>query len=310
MANDSSMYSSSDPRSKLSSAQAGSALPTSDQPFAGAEYGLFGSTEPQIDDANGRTWLTRGQNFIIAYTLAKPGGTFARSGQIDEYVLLIEQPEPRAVVSANGETVEVPGYHVAMIPPGDSTITFPEGGEFVRLFTTASEDLAALCANASSYATAHPLIPPLERWPEPRGGFRIRSYSLDVPPEQGRFGRLWRCTTFMVNVFEPVGPRDTAKLSPHHHTDFEQCSLAMGGAYMHHLRWPWTENAAHWRDDEHALCPAPSVVVIPPMSIHTSASVAPENNLLVDIFSPPRKDFSEMEGWVLNAAEYPAPWEV
>jgi len=309
MANDSSMYSSADPRSKLSSAQGGSAPPISGQPFAGAEYGLFGSTEPQIDDANGRTWLTRGQNFIIAYTLAKPGGTFARKGQVDEYVLLIERPEPHAVVTANGETVEVPGYHVAMIPPGDSNITFPDGGEFVRLFTTASEDLAALCANAASYATAHPLIPPLERWPDPRGGFHIRSYSLDVPPEKGRFGRLWRCTTFMVNVFEPVGPRDTAKLSPHHHNDFEQCSLAMSGAYMHHLRWPWTENAGHWRDDEHALCPAPSVVVIPPMSIHTSASVEPENNLLVDIFSPPRKDFSEMEGWVLNAAEYPAPWE-
>jgi hypothetical protein len=222
-------------------------------------------------------------------------------------VLLIEAREPHAVVSAGTETVEIPGAHITIVPPGDSNITFPDGGAFVRLFTTASDDLVALCSNREAYALPHPHIPPLQRWPDPPAGFRIRSYSLDVTAQEGRFGRIWRCTTFMVNVFEPVGPRDTTKLSPHHHDDFEQCSLAVSGSYVHHLRWPWTANAAHWREDDHMVCPAPSIAVIPPLSIHTSASIAPADNVLVDIFSPPRRDFSEMDGWVLNADEYPKP---
>jgi len=305
MANGDTMYAAADPRSGLSTAKATAPAPGGG--FGASSYALFGEMAPQVDDANGRTWLARGQNFIVAYTQARPGGSFERQAQADEYVLLIEAPEPEAEVTAGEETVHVPGAHIAFVPPGDSRIVLPHGGEFVRLFTAASADLAALCANRDTYAEPAPFIPPLERWPDPVGGFRIRHYPLDVAPEPGRFGRIWRCTTFMVNVFEPVGPRDTAKLSPHHHDDFEQCSLAMGGSYVHHLRWPWTANQADWRDDEHVTCPAPSIAVIPPRSIHTSASVAPEGNLLVDIFSPPRRDFSDMPGWVLNADDYPTP---
>lgn len=300
------MYADADPRSKLATATA-SALPTSKNGFGASSYALFGQSPPQIDDANGKTWLVRGQNFIIAYTLARPGGVFERQGQVDEYVLLIEAKEPTATVTAGGQEINVAAESLTIVPPGDSRITVPNGGEIVRLFTTTSKDLAALCANADTYRQQAPNIPPLQLWPAPPAGFKIRTYDLNVPKKEGRFGRIWRCTTFMVNVFEPAPARDPDKLSPHFHDDFEQCSLAMGGTYVHHLRWPWTARLSEWRDDEHVTCPAPSVAVIPPMALHTSAGMEPQGNLLVDIFSPPRRDFSDMEGWVLNAGEYPAP---
>jgi len=296
------MYETDDPRSRLSTA-AGGTGPIS--AFGSSSYGLFYEGEPQEAEAGQRNWYTRGQNFVVCYSEVEPGAVFERKGQVDEYVLLLHDADMEATVEANGETVDVPGYSITMIPPGDSRITCKAGGRVVRLITTRNADIVAKVDNAENYAGPHPQIPAFEPWPEPKGGFKIRSYSLDVPDEEGRFGKIFRCTTFMVNVFPAQGPRDVSKLSPHHHEDFEQCSLALEGFYMHHLRWPWTANQNDWRDDEHMRVESPSVCVIPPKVIHTSAPSDPGSNVLVDIFSPPREDFSDMPGWVLNADDYP-----
>ena len=301
------MYESYDPRSKLA-AKPDSAKATT--AFAAAEYVKFAELPPREESAHARTWYARGQNFVVGYSEVQPGARFVRDAQPDEWMFFMPEQGAGAVVEAGAERVEVPGYSIVVVPPGASSVTLRQAGVLVRVFSARTADVAALAANAEAYAEPHPNIPPFTPWPAPPGGYRIRRYSLDVAPQPGRFGRIWRCTTLMINVlpFEPA-PRDTTRLSPHHHDDFEQGSLALTGAFVHHIRWPWTANQAHWRDDDHEHCPAPSLAVIPPPAIHTSAATETDGNQLIDIFSPPRVDFSRQPGWVLNADEYPMPAE-
>lgn len=297
------MYLSTDPRSALTT----TTMAAWPERYAGADYVKFYEQSPALEQDGSSTWLARGQNFVIAYTDGRRGVALSRAGQVDEYVVLLPDAGAGAAITWNGVTRTVGGHSIAFVPAGDSTVTPLGDTRLVRMFTTRSADLSALCANAASYATPHPNLPPFQSWPDPASPM-VRCYSLDVPAQEGRFGRIFRCSTFMVNFLDPKhGPRDTSKMSPHHHDDFEQCSLALAGTFVHHLRWPWTPNMAQWRDDEHVTCGSPSVTVIPPPAIHTSQAIDPGLNLLVDIFCPPRVDFSSKPGWVLNADDYPMP---
>jgi hypothetical protein len=298
------MYEVDDPRSKLKSDAASAAPKVSG--YAAAEYVRFGATPPAMDEQGARTWLARGQNFVLAYSEVQAGSVLRRERHTDEYMAVIPAAGEGAQLAANDETATVSGYSLIIMPPGDSAIRMRQSGLVLRVFSTCNADLASRAANAHAYSEAHPHIPPFKPWPAPPAGFRIRHYSLDVPAQPGRFGRIFRCTTMMINML-PLehGPRDITRLSPHHHDDFEQGSLAIEGAFTHHIRWPWTANQHNWRNDDHEHCAAPSLAVIPPPAIHTSAATEPHRNQLIDIFSPPRVDFSKMNGWVLNADEYP-----
>ncbi|SFJ67803.1 hypothetical protein [Celeribacter neptunius] len=299
------MYDKSDPRASLApKASAGTIAQTG--LVAEQQEGYFYASAPLISDATGMTWMHRGHNFLVAYTEAQPGAMFERVAQADEYAVLL--PQAGAVITWGGTHEDVPGNSLAFVPPGDSTVTLPGGGVLVRLFSTQNTDLAEACGNARAYDAPRPHIPPFQPWPEPTSGWKIRAYSLDVPSEEGRFGRIFRCTTLMINVLEPFdGPRDPSKMSPHHHDDFEQGSLALNGEFTHYLRWPWTSDMADWREDMAIEMASPSMLVIPPPVIHTTRATAPASNELVDIFSPPRMDFSMKPGWVLNAEDYPMP---
>jgi hypothetical protein len=301
-------YDKSDPRSTLSNAKSSEGSQLSVNAFFGASYGKFYDTVPQEVRPLSKTWITRGQNFVICYSEVEAGATFERSDQVDEYVVLSPEKEVAVEITAEDGSTQMPGYALAFVPPGKSSIRALNKGRIVRMFTSKAADLAAKANNAADFTGVHPNVPPFQAWPDPPEGFKVRWYTLDVEPQEGRFGRIYRCTTFMVNYLdERRGARDKTKVSPHHHDDFEQCSLALHGAYTHHLRWPWTTDMTIWRDDVHDFIKAPSAYIIPPPSIHTSTYEDPNLNQLVDIFSPPRADFSAKPGWVLNEKDYPAP---
>ncbi|RBP18110.1 hypothetical protein DFR50_10152 [Roseiarcus fermentans] len=299
------MYDKSDPRASLVAAPVAKSPVTA---YGAADYLRFHEGPPQQSDALQRTWLGRGQNAVVAYSDVEAGAVFERRGQVDEWALLLPDRDGKAELVVGDATHALPGASLTFVPPGDSVLKVLQGGRIVRLFTTRSADLADASVNAAGYREPRPNVAPFAAWPAPPDGFRVRTYGLDVPDEPGRFGRIWRCTTLMVNIL-PVsrGPRDVTKLSPHHHDDFEQYSLVLEGVFIHHMRWPWTPDMTMWRNDEHESCGTPSVAVIPPPAIHTSRSLDPGVNQLVDIFSPPRLDFSLKPGWVLNAADYPTP---
>jgi hypothetical protein len=295
-----------DPRAKLVGMKSESAVTVDG--FGTAEYAKFYETEPPVRDDAGATWIARGQNFVVAYSELAFGAVLERKDQRDEYVLLLPDPKTSVSIETDAESVDVPGDSVVFVPPGRSAIRLSGDGRIARVFTAESDDLVALCSNRASYETRKPNLPPFEPWPAPRSGYRVRAYSLTVRREAGRFGRIWRGSTIMINYSEPrMGPRDVTKMSPHVHEDFEQGSLVLDGSFVHHLRWPWGTDMRRWRNDEHEICAGRSLAVIPPRVIHTSQQVAPGLNQLVDIFSPPRIDFSKMDGWVLNADEYPMP---
>ena len=294
------MFDARDPRSSLAIASR-----TPGGVAAAADYVEFHKLPPADDGS----WYARGQNFIVSYSEASLGQTLARTGQVDEYVVLLPDADSRVEVSAGSEeAISVDGQSLVVVPPGDSALRVIRPGRLVRVFSARATDLLRVCSNAAAYDQPHPHVAPLEPWPDPPAGFRIRPYSLNVPPQEGRFGRIWRCTTIMVNWGEPrPGPRDVTKMSPHSHPDFEQCSLVLEGEFVHHLRWPWTTDLNEWREDDHVTVGSPSITVIPPTSIHTSQAIGPGDNLLIDIFAPPRVDFSQKAGFVLNAADYPMP---
>jgi len=265
---------------------------------------------PQRAEADGtRHWITRAANFVTVVSDA-PAGAVIRRDNPDEYMVLLP-PETEAVVEANGDRVESRGNSLLIVPPGESQITVRKAGTVVRVFSSKASDLAAAAVNAATYADGAPEVTPITPWPDPVGGFRLRHYDLSKiasPDPSPLKMRVFRSTNLMINIFVPwTARRDESKLSPHSHENFEQMSLGLKGSFVHHLRYPWTPDKAKWRDDEHEHYESPSVLVIPARVIHTSQNVGDGSAWLIDIFAPPRMDFSSKPGFVLNAEDYPTP---
>ena len=256
-----------------------------------------------------RSWITRGANFVVVVSQVEAGASLARDGNPDECMLYLFDLD--ATVETGGETVQAKADSVTIVPPGASRITAHGKGQLARVFSIRATDLAALASNAEVYAQGAPEVAPLVPWPDPVGGFKLRNYQVSAYTRPDSTMRIFRSTNLMLNVLTPrMVPRDVKKLSPHSHADFEQGSLALKGEWVHHMRYPWIPDMTTWRDDEHLEMSSPSLLVVPPKVIHTSRNTNAGGAVLLDIFSPPRLDFSIKPGNVANADDYPMPERV
>ncbi len=211
-------------------------------PIKPSQWIEFHAQAPSEIGPNGsRTWINRATNLVLAYTEAKAGDVFTRTGQPDEYTVLMYSDSAPVTVTAGDISEAVDEEALVVVPPGDSSIEVTGDGVLIRLFSSTADDLRENALNAAAYTEPDQRTTPLQPWPDPVGGFRLRVYRLaETPIVEGRFGRIFRTTNLMVNFLaEEPAPRNERKLSPHHHDDFEQISLAVKGLFRHHIRYPW-----------------------------------------------------------------------
>jgi len=254
-----------------------------------------------VSAGGSRTWSVCGRNFVVAITELAAGDRLVERDVADEHVLLVQDHALVRVEHDDEAPVSVPEPALVVVPAGTTTVHAASP-------TTVACVFSARCTEQMRRAVNHGAGPDLRvaQLPEPpEAGAGVRVHRLrDVPEVEGRLGRIFRTTSLMVNWF-PVheGPRDTERLSPHSHEDFEQMSVTLVGSYAHHLRVPWTARLSEWRDDEHVEVSSPSMTLIPPTVVHTTRAVGDGPHTLIDVFGPPREDFLA-KGWVLNAGDY------
>ena len=259
---------------------------------------------PGVIEPGRRAWITRGANFVIDISQAEAGATLSRTEQPDEYMLLL--PDAPAQVQAGDQTVSAEPDSLLIVPPGRSTVTMARAGLVMRVFSSHARDMLAMASNQQPYAQARHDVAPLRTWPVPIGGFGLRCYRLADHVAEGSKMRIFRCQHLMINVLTRRDQaRDVRAMSPHSHADFEQGSTTLYGTFEHHLRHVWASDMTRWRPDEHLRTGSPSVTVMAPGVIHTSNNLGDVPAWLVDVFAPPRVDFSRQPGMVCNAADYP-----
>lgn len=245
----------------------------------------------------------RGQNF----TLRRFGPAPEAKGSIcsaDETLVIFSGAG--GTVETAEEVLRVPPRSLVIAPPG-TTVVETDGPAAAYALTTGAAADAERALNAGDYRVADPRVRPVGAVPGASGicAPGLRLYPVDKIPFPAGNARLkfLRTATMSINWVEYDGPRPRSQLSPHAHEDFEQGSLAISGAFVHHIRTPWGRDADEWREDAHIEASDDSLLIIPPTLIHTTEGVGDGPHVLIDIFAPAREDFLA-KGWVHNAGDY------
>ena len=273
------------------------------RPFAN-----FSDLAPEAINAH-RHWLMRAHNFEVEWVELAPGPTGAQYESVFESLIITEGGAMDVVTrSAHGMNfmASIPDHAVGILPAGRHQLTAKTPARVALITSQRSDIQGRRVINAEGCDPRDPRVLPTGkpyRRINPMEGIQVLPLDMiKASPDKPRL-KMLQTETLSLNLVEYNGPRNRAELSPHSHANFEQGSLALAGEFVHHLRVPWGGDANLWREDEHLSAGSPSLLVIPVELVHTTEGVGEGRHYLIDVFSPPRKDFIS-KGWVFNSADY------
>ncbi|MDR3097426.1 MAG: hypothetical protein LBV73_10155 [Paraburkholderia sp.] len=247
--------------------------------------------------------VARGQRFFVQWLEGGAAPFEARS----ECEMLLLLPSGGAEVRVGRAAVQsVSGRSVCVLPAGDVAVRLPAGGRAVLIASSRADLAPGAAINEQDYATPDArIIGSNAGYRRTHGAGELSVIGIDDirPPADKPRLKMLQSDTLSINWVEYTDARDRSKLSPHSHANFEQGSLAIEGHFVHHLRVQWGPDANQWREDQHLEAGPASMISIPVQMIHTTEGVGAGRHLLIDIFSPPRKDFID-NGWVSNSSDY------
>ncbi len=272
------------------------------------ELGMFEFHQLAATEGGGaRHWLARAQNLYVEWFEAvRADAVFDFASDEETMVLVFGAP---IELSVDAAVIPAPPRSVCILPPGRSALRLGGGAACAVLASQRIDLNLRKALNEQHFAALDPRIAPyapaFRRRRDAASITVVPIDSFDAPASNPRI-KMLQSATMSINWVEYEGVRDRRTLSPHSHAELEQASLGVSGNFVHHLREPWGRNADLWREDRHIEVAPPSLMVVPVNLIHTSEGVGPGHHLLIDIFSPPRRDFIA-KGWVENADAYEAP---
>lgn len=273
------------------------------RPFAN-----FSDLAPEAINAH-KHWLMRAHNFEVEWVELAPGSTGAQYESIFESLLIAEGGAVEVVTQTeHGKTCQatIPDHAVGLLPAGRHQLRSMAPARAALITSQRSDIQGRRVINAEGCDPRDPRVLPTGkpyRRTHPIEGIQVLPLDMiKASPDKPRL-KMLQTETLSLNLVEYNGPRNRAELSPHSHANFEQGSLALAGEFVHHLRVPWGGDANLWREDEHLSAGSPSLLVIPVELVHTTEGVGEGRHYLIDVFSPPRKDFIS-KGWVFNSADY------
>ena len=270
----------------------------------------FGGLDPELRDGN-RHWLMRAQNFWLEWIemAHDPVSAGFEVHSLFESMLLVLNAAVRVVPADPGRApAQAAAHSLCILPPGCHAVSAAAGAVCVSIASARSDLAGRRCLGQEAYVERDPRICPTgQPYRRHAGDGVIRVLDIDAiaaSPDRPRL-KMIQTDTLSINIVEYDGPRDRRALSPHAHADCEQGSLAVEGDFVHHLRVPWGSDSNLWRDDEHLQAGSPSLLVVPVGMVHTTEGVGEGRHMLLDVFSPPRRDFID-SGWVFNSRDYEA----